>query len=111
MWTERNSHVHKQNGSCHKAEMEAVEDAIRWEFNRGLDGLPAELSGNFQGDVDRILENKNIVGQQQWLATIWYARDYLRHAQGLDKEERNPLARAFIDRFEVRRKRKQGEEG
>ena len=88
-----------------------MEDAIRWEFSRGLDGLPAEMSGNFKGDVERIVKDKNIVGKQQWLASIWYARDYLRSSQGLDKEDRNPLAQAFIERFKVRRKRRRGEEG
>ena len=111
MWIERNSHVHKKHGSCHQAEEKAVEEAIRWEFNRGLDGLPAELRGNFDGEVEKILEDKNVIGRQQWLATIWYARDYLRTSQGLDMEDRNPLARAFIERFKVRRKRRRGEVG
>ena len=66
---------------------------------------------NFNGEVEKILDDKNIIGKQQWLATIWYARDYLRTSQGLDIEDRNPLARAFIDRFKVRRKRKKGEAG
>ena len=64
MWIERNSHVHKSEGSCHSAEQQAVEEAIRWEFSRVLDGLPAEMSGNFKGDAERIAEDKNIVGKQ-----------------------------------------------
>ena len=103
--------MHKKNGSCHQAEEKAVEESIQLEFNRGLDGLPAEIRDNFVGEVERILEDKNVIGKQQWLATIWYARDYLRTSQGLDMEDRNPLARAFIERFKVRRKRKRGEGG
>ena len=69
------------------------------------------MSGNFSGEVERIVEDKNMIGKQQWLASVWYARDYLRFTHGLDKEERNPLAQAFIERFKVRRKRRRGVEG
>ena len=81
-----------------------MEEAIRWEFNTGLDGLPTELRENFNREVEKILEDKNVVGKQQWLATIWSATDYLRTSQGLYIEDRNPLARAFIEKFKLPRK-------
>lgn len=106
MWEHRNSFVHKESGSIHDKELEAVDEAIRVEFRRGLDGLPGEFAGNFRGDVKQLLDKKDPVIKQQWLASIWYARDNLRLEQGLDEDVRDPLAAAFISRFHLRRKRK-----
>ena len=90
----------------HEAEAAAIDGAIHLEFQRGLDGLPGEFAGNFRGTEADILKSTNIIWKQQWLSSIWYARDYLRQKQGLVVEERDPLAQAFITRFNLRRKRK-----
>ena len=111
MWTEGNSHVHRKGKSIHQAELEAVDEAIRTEFIRGLDGLPVEFAKDFSGDVEEIIEGRNPVRKQQWLASIWYARDFMREAQGLDPVVKDPLAQAFITRFQVRRKRRRSDNG
>ena len=111
MWIERNSHVHGDGKSIHQAEIEAVDKAIRMEFTTGLDGLPAEFLKGFSGSVEDIIDRRNPVRKQQWLASIWYARDFLREARGLDPISRDPLAQAFITRFQVRRKRRRSNDG
>ena len=106
MWTHRNTFVHKDSGSVHDRELKAIDESIKSEFTRGLDGLPREFSGSFTGELKKKLEDWDVVYKQQWLASIWYARDNLRLSQGLDEEVRDPLAQAFITRFHLRRKRK-----
>ena len=105
MWDHRNSFVHKTKTSIHDKEVEAVTKAIERECRRGLDGLPGEFVGSFRGEVEKLVNSEDIVMKQQWLASIWYARDHLRFRQNLDPEERDPLAQAFITRFNLRRKR------
>ena len=111
MWIERNSHVHVKGRSIHQAELEAVDKAIRTEFTRGLDGLPAEFSKDFSGSVEDIIGGHNPVRKQQWLASIWHARDFLRAQIGLDPIAKDPLAKAFITRFHTRRKRRRTNDG
>ena len=111
MWLERNSHVHTNGRSIHQAELDAVHTAIRTEFTRGLDGLPPEFAEDFSGTANAIIEWTNPVRKQQWLASIWYARDFMRKAVGLDPLTKDPLAQAFISRFQVRRKRRRANDG
>ena len=106
MWDHRNSFVHQTKTSIHDKEVEAVTKAVEYEFSRGLDGLPGEFVGSFRGEVERLAKSEDIVMKQQWLASIWFARDHLRFRQNLDPEERDPLEQAFITRFKLRRKRK-----
>ena len=106
MWLDRNSYVHKPGRSIHQAEEEAVNEAIKAEFARGRDGIPLAFDIDINGRAERITEEKDLTRKQQWLASIWYARDFLRKEQDLDPEERDPLAQAFITRFHLRRKRK-----
>ena len=106
MWDHRNSFVHRTKTSIHDKEVEAVTKAIEYEFSRGLDGLPGEFVGSFRGEVEKLAKSEDIVMKQQWLASIWFARDHLRFRQNLEPEERDPLAQAFITRFKLRRKRK-----
>ena len=106
MWDHRNSFVHQPQRSIHEREVEAITKAIEHEFNRGLDGLSGEFVGSFRGEVEQLAKSEDIVMKQQWLASIWFARDHLRFRQNLEPEERDPLAQAFITRFKLRRKRK-----
>ena len=87
-------------------EEEAINEAICWEFDRARDGLPCDFQADFDGEVGKLVGSSDIIKKQQWLATIWYARDFLRTSQGLDPEERDPVAQAFITRFHLRKKRK-----
>ena len=106
MWLDRNSYVHRGGKSIHKVEEDAIHNAIRQEFERGRDELPGGFTDDFNGSVSKIVDGKDIIRKQQWLASIWYARDFLRRSQDLDPEERDPVAQAFITRFHLRRKRK-----
>ena len=107
MWLHRNSFVHKDGGSGHQAEVDAVDMTIWREFLFGRDGLSQAYAGLFRGDVNQLLE-KGINMKQQWLYRVWAGRDCLRLSQGLDLWFRDPLASAFIRRHEVRMKRKRG---
>ena len=80
--------------------------AIEMEFRRGLDGLPGEFAGSFRGEVEKLAKSEDIVMKQQWLASIWFARDHIGFSQGLEPEERDPLAQAFTNRFRLRLKRR-----
>ena len=73
-------------------------------------GSPENFVGNFRAQVKDIVESNNLVWKQQWLSSIWFARDHLRHQQGLDLEDRDPLAQAFITRFNLRKKRRRAVE-
>ena len=106
MWDHQNSFVHKTKTSLHAKEAKALTQAIEHEFRRGLDGLSGEFVGSFRGEVEKLAKSEDIVMKQQWLASIWFARDHLRFRQNLEPEERDPLAQAFITRFKLRRKRK-----
>ena len=80
-----------------------MNEAIRNEFARGRDGIPLVFNIDISGRAERIIDEKDLARKQQWLASIWYARDFLRKEQDLDPEERDPLAQAFITRFHLRR--------
>lgn len=102
MWIERNFHVYVKGRYIRQAELETVDEAIRTEFTQGLDGLPPAFAKNFSGLVNNIVRLSNLVRKQQWFAYIWYARNFLREANGLDPIARDPLTQAFIIRFQVR---------
>ena len=107
MWLHRNSFIHKDGGSVHALELEAINQTLRMEFILGRDGLSGDYASFFRGSIETLLE-KSVTCKQQWLASIWAGRDCLRLGLGMDEWQKDPLARAFIDRFKVRKKRKTG---
>ena len=107
MWTHRNSFVHQGTTSNHIIEEEAVKKAVGEEFIIGRNGLTADYGSFFQGTREEWMEAKGEV-KRQWLANIWAARDRLRHEQGLEPWYKDPVAFAFIRRFNKRKKRKRG---
>lgn len=54
-WLHRNSFVHKDGGSGHQAEVDAVDMTIWREFFIGRDGLSQAYAGLFRGDIDQLL--------------------------------------------------------
>lgn len=107
MWLHRNVYVHKSTNSIHQHEEEALDRAIWAEFIIGRNGLAADYSGLFRGNVLRLLNQSGIL-KMQWIYRVWSGRDRLREVQGLSPWYKDPLAASFIDRARVRRKRRHG---
>ena len=79
--------------------------AIWWEFEVGQNELPAEYSGLFSGQVQRLLKDDDIT-KYQWLSSVCNTWDHIRIKSGLGGWERNQMAETFIQRHKMRRKRK-----
>ena len=105
MWLHRNAYVHKKGVSIHLHERHALIKTIQEEFLIGRNELPAEYESLFQGRAKDIT-SKDDDYKMQWITSVWFARDRIRTAQGLELWYRNPAASAFIRRRQQRRKRK-----
>ena len=55
-------------------------------------------------EVDRLIQAVALA-KQQWLGTVWFARDRLRFEQGLTPWEKDLTAASFLRRARARRKR------
>ena len=105
MWEHRNKFAHATPNSIHDYEAQAVRQAIHYEYLIGRNGLAPCYSGLFRGSVHTLVQ-KDSTSQLQWLDSVWKARDRLRHEEGLDLWDRDPVASAFVQRDRLRRKRK-----
>ena len=57
MWRHRNSFVHKEGGSIHELELEAINHTLRMEFTLGRDGLSGEYASFFGGQWNNSWKN------------------------------------------------------
>ena len=75
MWDDRNHTLHGEGNAIHQHEMTKINQEIMQEWQLNLDLLPANRYQHlFRGTIqDRI--NDTIHQKQQWLCSIWTARD------------------------------------
>ena len=104
LWDHRNSILHASARTVHESELQAINAAVRWELLVGRNGLSSEYNRFFSVEIDRLIRT-DALAKQQWLSTVWFARDRLRFEQGLTPWEKDPTAASFLKRARARRKR------
>jgi hypothetical protein len=93
MWEHRNKQLHVDGQSVHFLDKIAMTAAIHIEWDRGPDGLPPHYNGLFVHH-NRPPWSRSLQHQQQWLASVWHARDNHNQQTG----ERNQRATQFVFR-------------
>ena len=95
MWHHRNEFLHNDGKTIHFQEISATNQEIRNEFvTSGVD-LPATYHHLFQINVEELI-NSSIFKKQEWLTSVWVARDH--HMPALVRP-RNEIAEAFYIRW------------
>lgn len=99
MWDHRNATLHNDGTTLHQYEMNAINEEIIAEFDKGLANLPhTRYSYLFQGTVqDRLHENLH--QKRMWLGSVWTARDRVGET---GTRQRSATALAFFERWKAR---------
>ena len=95
MWQHRNEFLHSDGSTIHFQESAAINTEIRNELQISGNGLPARYQYLFLRDIDHLM-GLTIFAKQEWLMTVWVARDHHSPAQ---VGPRNALAEAFYHRW------------
>ena len=77
MWQNRNELVQQQKSLQYSPEMEAINNQIFVEFDKGLDTLPAQWASLFSGTLTTLLQ-RNLGYKKRWIKTV----DALRTQHG-----------------------------
>ena len=75
MWRHRNDFLHNDGTTIHFQESAATNREIRKEYDITGNGLPASYQYLFQGDIETLI-NCSIHTKQDWLRSVWVARDH-----------------------------------
>ena len=80
LWQHRNEFLHNDGKTIHFQETAAVNREIRREYLMTGQGLPRPYQHLFQGNVNDLI-NQSIFTKQEWLKSVWTARDHHMPAQ------------------------------
>ena len=69
MWNHRNKWLHDKRVGLHSKEIQAIDNAINFEFTIGQNGLSSDYSRLFTGQVTDLV-NKTVCYKVQWLASV-----------------------------------------
>ena len=97
MWSDRNNTLHGEGNTIHVTEIKAINDEILAQWLEGQNYLPNRYRHLFAGEF-RSLYQADYHRKQQWLTSVWLARD--RHS--LLPIPRNLIANAFYQRWHSR---------
>ena len=95
MWQHRNDFLHNNGTTIHFQEVAATDQEIRNEYQMTCTGLPASYHHLFQTNIEDLI-NSPIFTKQEWLMSVWVARDHHMPAQ---VRPRNEIAEAFYLRW------------
>lgn len=85
LWDHRNNILHSEGQTIHQEELRQINEDISQEWERGLDTLPPNNYRHlFRGTIDTLL-NKTIDHKQQWLTSVWAARDKLSDIEDIHR--------------------------
>jgi hypothetical protein len=95
LWQHRNEFLHNDGRTIHYQESAAITREIRKEYVMAGNGLPPSYQHLFQGDIEELV-NQPIHMKQEWLKSIWVARD---HYSSGSLQPRDEIAEAFYLRW------------
>ena len=101
MWEHRNKHLHEKNEHEHITSLEALNEQIRIEMEKGLETLPRRYSRLFKTSLQVRLKDST-EHKRQWLTSVWAARDRIHQDEG---QGRDAEVRIFYDRWKKRHDR------
>ena len=93
MWDHRNRFVHKGQKLLHVIELEAVNDAMQYEYTIGRNGLAISYLSLFQGSINQLLQ-KSDASKLQRLDSIW--KGHQQRKLGLDPWHKDIVATTFL---------------
>ena len=94
LWDDRNDTLHGDGQTIHLEELNAINEEITKQWIAGSNHLPSCYRHLFQGEF-RTLYQANIHHKQQWLTSVWLARE--KHSPLL--MTRNAIAETFYLRW------------
>jgi hypothetical protein len=95
LWQQRNEFLHNDGRTIHYQESAAVTREIRKEYVMAGNGLPPSYHHLFLGNIEELI-NQPIHIKQEWLKSVWVARDHHRPEK---VEPRDSIAEAFYLRW------------
>ena len=98
MWQHRNNFLHNDGTTIHFRELAAMNRAIRREYRLTGNGLPATYQHLFRGNVEDLIK-ASITMKQDWLRSVWVARD---HHTPTQERSRDEIAESFYLRWKKR---------
>ena len=97
LWDDRNETLHGEGQTIHLEELTAINEEITNQWLKGINHLPSRYRHLFQGNF-RCLYQSDINQKQQWLTSVWLARD--KHSPL--PTTRNAIAENFYIRWHRR---------
>jgi hypothetical protein len=97
LWDDRNNTLHGEGQTIHLEELNAINEELTKQWMAGLNQLPLRYRHLFQGEF-RTLYQANIHHKQQWLTSVWLARE--KHSPL--HMTRNAIAETFYLRWHRR---------
>ena len=92
LWQQQNKFLHNDGRTIHFQETAAVNREIRKEYVMAGVGLPPSYQHLFQGDREEEVITQSIHTKQEWLKSVWVARD---HHMPRQVRPRDGIAEAF----------------
>ena len=97
LWMDRNDTLHGDGNTIHVTEIMAINEEILAQWTEGQQQLPDRYKHLFSGEF-RLLYQANFHRKQQWLTSVWLAREKHSTTPTL----RNPIANNFYQRWHSR---------